>query len=116
MPGATRFFASNAARQRAYRQRKQEETASALEEANDTRLWAQVVQAAVETARKSGDPLAAQVHRAEAFDTLRAVADHFYDRAGTPPHERPWGSWEAATPSEAVPAPPDSPPEGKRNR
>ena len=116
MPGATRFFASNAARQRAYRQRKQEETAIALEEANDTSLWAYVVQAAVETARKRGDPLAEQVHRADAFDTLRAVADHFYDRAGTPPHARPWGKRQAATPHEDLPAAPDSPPGGKPHR
>lgn len=114
MPGATRYFESNAARQRAYRRRKQEGTAAELAEARETTLWAHVVQGAVATARKSGDPVAEQVYRADVFDTLRAVADHFYDRAGTPPHERPWGHSEAATPSEVVPAPPDSGEEGKR--
>jgi hypothetical protein len=113
MPGAPRFFESNAARQRAYRRRKQEGTATELEAARDTTLWAYVVQAAVETARKSGDPVAEQVCHADPFDTLRAVAEHFYDRAGTPPHERPWRRREASTPSEGLPAPPDSPPGGK---
>jgi hypothetical protein len=84
MPGTTRFFESNAARQRAYRRRKQEGTAAELNAARDTTFWAHVVQAAVAAARQSGDGVAAQVHHADAFDTLRAVAEHFYDRAGTP--------------------------------
>lgn len=90
MPGATRFFENNAARQRAYRRRKQDEIAAEREEAGATSLYAHVVQAAVEAARKRGDPLAQEVYRGDAFETLRAVADHFYDRADTPPQERPW--------------------------
>jgi hypothetical protein len=116
MPGPTRIFENNRARQRAYRRRKQEETAALLAEAEDTNMWAYLVQAAVETARKSGDPLAKRVHHADAFETLRAVADHFYDRAGTPPRQRPWGSREAVPPSEGLPAAPDSQPGGKQLR
>jgi GNAT superfamily N-acetyltransferase len=112
MPGATRIFDSNAARQRAYRRRKAGESTAVLEEAQETQMWAYLVQAAVEAARKSGDPLAKQVYDADAFETLRALADHFYDQAGTPYPARPWGSWPRAAPSETIPAPPDSRPGG----
>jgi hypothetical protein len=87
MAGGGRFYASNAARQRAYRRRKQEE------EQRDARLtaaYASVIQAAVGQARRAGDALATAVDHEEAFATLRALADHFYDRAGTPPEKRPW--------------------------
>lgn len=97
MPGATRYFESNAARQRAYRRRKQEEAAAERKEAAAeqkeavlTSAYAHVIQAAVRAAGQRGDPLAQAVYRPDAFETLRAVADHFYDRAGTPPQERAW--------------------------
>jgi hypothetical protein len=115
MPGTPRTFASNAARQRAYRRRKVEESAAILEEAQETQLWAYLVQAAVALARQSGNPLAQQVHRPEAFETLRALADYFHDQAGTPYPERPWGSWPA-TASEGLPAPPESRAGGKHLR
>jgi hypothetical protein len=116
MPGPTRSSENNAARQRAYRRRKQAETDALLEEAEDTNMWAYLVQGAVEAARRGGDPLAQQVYRTDALETLRAVADHFYDRAETPPRQRPWGSREAVTPSEGLPAAPDSQPGGKHLR
>jgi hypothetical protein len=116
MPGPSRTFDNNAARQRAYRRRKKEETDAVVAEAQDTNTWAHLVQEAVAAAKRSGDPLARQVHRAEAYETLRALGDHFYDRAGLPYPQRPWGSWPATTPEGTIPAAPDSPPGGKHLR
>jgi hypothetical protein len=90
MPGPSRFFESNAERQRAYRNRKRSADQEEQQEAQDTTTYAYLVHRAVWTARKTGDALAAQVYREDAWETLRAVADHFYDRAGTPAAERPW--------------------------
>jgi hypothetical protein len=90
MPGPPRFFATNAARQRDYRRRKQEEAAAEQREAEQTAIFAYVVHRAVKTARQQGDAVAEKVYRSDAFETLRAVADHFYDLAGTPPEGRRW--------------------------
>lgn len=90
MPGPSRFFVNQAARQRAYRVRKQEELTAELTEARDTYSYAYVVQAAVAAARKHGDPVAQQVYDPDPFQLLRALAEYFYDRAETPRTERPW--------------------------
>ena len=92
MPGATRWYPTNAARQRAYRQRQRQELAAEQEEATLTTQYAYVMQAAVTAALRAGagDPLAREVHRTDPFETLRALAEHFYDQAGTPADQRPW--------------------------
>jgi rRNA maturation endonuclease Nob1 len=90
MSGPSRTFATNAARQRAYRQRQREAAAGEAEEAQLTRTYAYVLQAAVQAAAQSGDPLARVLIREDAFATLQAVAEHFYDQAGTPETDRPW--------------------------
>jgi hypothetical protein len=92
MPGPTPFYPSNAARQRAYRKRRQ----AALEEesrfAEATSVHAYALQAAVEVARHApeSDPLAAKVYRDDPIELLRALIEHFHDQAGTPAHARPW--------------------------
>jgi hypothetical protein len=92
MPGATREYATNAARQRAYRQRQRQELAAEQEEARLTTRYAYAVQGAVEAAlgATDGRSLAREVHRTDPFETLRALAEHFHDQAGTPRERRPW--------------------------
>lgn len=91
MPGALRYYATDAARQRAYRQRQREALAAEQQEARDTLTYAYLVQEAVTAAATAtGDPVARKVSRPDPFETLRALADHFHDQAGTPLADRPW--------------------------
>src|SRR5438270_13022600 len=92
MPGPTRFYKSNADRQRAYRKRKQAEMEeeSLLAEATAAHAW--VLQEAVRAALREGDPTAQKIYREEPSDTLRALIDHFHDQTGTPAEHRPWGA------------------------
>jgi hypothetical protein len=90
MPGPFPFYRSDAERQRAYRRRKRETDHEERKEAQDTLVYAHVVHRAVGLARKAEDPVARKVYREDAWETLRALADHFYDRAETPPEQRPW--------------------------
>ena len=105
MPGSTPFYPSNAARQRAYRKRRQ----AALEEerhfAEATSVHAYALQVAVDAARHApaSDPLAAQVYRDDPIEILRALIDHFHDQAGTPAHERPWQTGPTGGPRRAGP-------------
>src|SRR5438874_5226121 len=91
MPGLTRFYKSNADRQRAYRKRKQAEMEeeSLLAEATAAHAW--VLQEAVRAALHAGDATAQKVCRDDPIDTLRALTDHVHDQAGTPAENRPWG-------------------------
>jgi hypothetical protein len=92
MSGPSRAYASNAARQRAYRQRQREATEAERRLAEATTTYAYALQDAVRAALKTGngDPLPGKVCRADPLDTLRALIDHCYDVAGTPAPERPW--------------------------
>jgi hypothetical protein len=92
MPGPARYYPSNAARQRAYRQRQREANEAERDLAEATTTYAYALQDAVKAALKAGkdDGLAEKVAREDPRDTLRALIDHFYDVAGTPPTGRPW--------------------------
>jgi hypothetical protein len=92
MPGAIRFYKSNAERQRAYRKRKQEEVEQERLLAEEVSIYAWVLWEAVRAASGAGggDPVARKVYRPDPIDTLRALVDHFHDQAGTPASGRPW--------------------------
>jgi hypothetical protein len=90
MPGPTRFYKSNAERQRAYRKRKQADFEEESRLAETTATYAWVLQEAVRAALRAGDVTARKVCREDPIDTLRALTDHFHDQAGTPAEKRPW--------------------------
>lgn len=92
MPGPTPHYPNHAARQRAYLRRKEAAEAGELQEASLITSYAYAVQAALVAARKAGseDPLLATLYRRDPLETLRALADYFFDQAGTPPAARPW--------------------------
>ncbi len=114
MPGPPRFYPDRAARQRAYRERQRAAALEAEAEATGTSVYAHVLHAAIRRAcaLPQGE-VARQVYREDPFDTLRALADHFYDVGEVPSTERPW---LCVAPAEArregAPAAPDSPPKG----
>ena len=92
MPGPAAYYRNNAERQRAYRRRKADAAAADLADAQLILTYAYVLQTALQAARRSGsrDPLLAEIEREDPIETLRALADHFYEQAGTPPEARPW--------------------------
>lgn len=93
MPGPPRLYTNNAARQRAYRARKQGEMTEEREFAEATSVHAYALQAAVKAAWQAGaegDPVARKVYRDDPIELLRALIDHFHDQAGTAPSARPW--------------------------
>lgn len=92
MPGPLPVYGSNAARQRAYRQRQQAAAQEEVRLAEAVAVHAYDLQEAVQAASAVGDAdrLAREVYRDEPIATLRALIDYFYDQAGTPAKDRPW--------------------------
>lgn len=109
MPGPLPDYPTRAARQRAYRQRQRAALAESEREAELTSVYAHVLHAAVKQAcaQDTAGVVAREVYRSDPFETLRALADHFYDLAQVPRAQRPW--FDEAAEGTPPPAPPNSP-------
>jgi hypothetical protein len=92
MPGPLPVYKTNAARQRAYRQRKRAESKDEQLLAQGITVHAWALNQAIKAAMGAGDrdPVAHKVYRDDPIDTLRELIDHFHDQAGTPQSGRPW--------------------------